>query len=131
MIHGIGIDIVKVERMRKAVERWGERFLRRVFTEEEIAYAYGKTEPWLSLSVRFAAKEALIKAIGSEIPVTLTDIEVTNSPGGSPSFRMKGAVKNFFEEKAIMTAHLSLSHERDYGVACVVLEKYPVASRKE
>jgi holo-[acyl-carrier protein] synthase len=123
MIHGIGIDIVNVERMRKAVERWGDRFLRRIFTEAEIAYSYKKAEPWLSLSVRFAAKEAFIKAIGSEISVTLTEIEVMNSAGGSPFFRMKGAVEAFFEEKAIRSAHLSLSHEREYGVACVVLEK--------
>jgi holo-[acyl-carrier protein] synthase len=123
MIHGIGIDIVNVERMRKAVERWGDRFLRRIFTEAEIAYSYKKAEPWLSLSVRFAAKEAFIKAIGSEISVALIDIEVMNSAGGSPFFRMKGAVEALFEEKAIRSAHLSLSHEREYGVACVVLEK--------
>ncbi len=123
MIHGIGIDMVKVERMKKAVERWGERFLRRVFTDDEIAYSYKKAEPWLSLSVRFAAKEAFIKAIGSEIAVALTDIEVMNSASGRPFFRMKDGVEAFFEEKAITCAHLSLSHEREYGVACVVLEK--------
>jgi holo-[acyl-carrier protein] synthase len=123
MIHGIGIDMVNVERMRKAVERWGDRFLRRVFTAGEIAYAYEKAEPWLSLSVRFAAKEAFIKAIGSEIAVALTDIEVVNSSSGRPFFRMKDGVEAFFKEKTIRCAHLSLSHEREYGVACVVLER--------
>jgi holo-[acyl-carrier protein] synthase len=123
MIHGIGIDMVNVERMRKAVERWGDKFLRRIFTDGEIAYAYGKAEPWLSLSVRFAAKEAFIKAIGSEISVAMTDIEVVNSASGRPFFRMKEGVEAFFKEKAIRFAHLSLSHEREYGVACVVLEK--------
>ena len=123
MIHGIGIDMVKVERMRKAVERWGERFLRRVFTDDEIAYSYKKAEPWLSLSVRFAAKEAFIKAIGSEIAVALTDIEVMNSASGRPFLTVKGGIGAFFEQKEIRCAHLSLSHEREYGVACVVLEK--------
>ena len=123
MIHGIGVDIVKVERMRKAVERWGERFLRRVFTGEEIAYAYGKAEPWPSLSVRFAAKEAFIKAIGSEVPLALTDVEVVNSGSGRPFLRMRGRAGELLEREAIRSAHLSLSHEREYGVACVVLER--------
>ncbi len=123
MIYGIGIDMVKSDRVKGAVERWGDRFLRRVFTENEIAYSYEKKEPFLSLSVRFAAKEAFIKAIGSEIPVALTDIEVMNYGSGRPFIEVKGRLKTFFEERSIRCAHLSLSHEREYGVACVVVEQ--------
>ncbi len=123
MIYGIGIDIVKTGRMKVAVERWGERFLRRVFTEQEIAYSYEKKEPFLSLSVRFAAKEALIKAIGSEFPVALTDIEVMNYGSGRPFIKVRGRLMTFFEERSIISAHLSLSHEREYGVACVIVEQ--------
>ncbi len=123
MIHGIGIDMVKIDRMKGAVERWGDRFLRRVFTENEIAYSYEKKDPFLSLSVRFAAKEAFIKAIGSEIPVALTDIEVMNYGSGRPFIVVKGGLRTFFEERSIKCAHLSLSHEREYGVACVVVEQ--------
>lgn len=123
MIYGIGIDMVKIERMKGAVERWGDRFLRRVFTENEIAYSYEKKEPFLSLSVRFAAKEAFIKAIGSEIPVALTDIEVMNYGSGRPFIEVKGGLGIFFEERSIRCVHLSLSHEREYGVACVVVEQ--------
>jgi holo-[acyl-carrier protein] synthase len=123
MIYGVGIDIVKIERMKAAVERWGKRFLGRVFTEDELAYCYGKNEPYLSLSVRFAAKEALIKAIGSEIPVSLRDIEIMNYADGRPVLNVAGRLKSFFEEKAIRRTHLSLSHEREFGVACVVLEQ--------
>ncbi|OGW26700.1 MAG: holo-[acyl-carrier-protein] synthase [Nitrospirae bacterium GWC2_42_7] len=122
MIYGIGVDIIKIDRMRKTVERWGEKFLQRVFTSNEIIYCYEKREPYLSLSVRFAAKEALIKAIGSEITVSLTDIEVMNYGSGRPFIKVKGRLESFFEEKSIRTAHLSLSHEHEYGVACVVLE---------
>ena len=122
MIYGIGVDIVKIDRMRKTVERWGEKFLERVFTSNEINYCYEKRDPSLSLSVRFAAKEALIKAIGSEISVSLTDIEVMNYGSGRPFIKVKGRLESFFEEKAIRSAHLSLSHEHEYGVACVVLE---------
>lgn len=123
MIYGIGIDLVKIERMKDVVERWGRRFLKRVFTEAEISYCYEKKNPYLSLAVRFAAKEALIKAIGSEIPVSLTDIEVINSENGKPVIKVNGRLERFFMEKGIKQTALSLSHEKDYGIACVVLGK--------
>jgi holo-[acyl-carrier protein] synthase len=123
MIYGIGIDIIKVERMKEAVERWGERFLQRVFTRDEIAYCYDKKDPFLSLSVRFAAKEALIKAMGSSPFIPLTDIEVVSGENGIPGVRPKGRLEEFFRDNTLRKAHLSLSHERDYGIAFVVLEK--------
>lgn len=123
MIYGVGIDLVKIERMKDVVERWGEKFLERVFTKTEISYCYEKKNSYLSLAVRFAAKEALIKAMGSEIPVSLTDIEVINSMKGKPIIKVNGRLEKFFREKAIMQISLSLSHEKDYGIACVVLEK--------
>jgi holo-[acyl-carrier protein] synthase len=123
MIYGVGIDLVKIERMKDVVEKWGKRFLERVFTEGEISYCYDKKEPYLSLAVRFAAKEALVKAIGSAIPVSLTDIEVINVDTGKPFLKINGRLEDFFKEKLIKKAHLSLSHEHEYGVACVVLEQ--------
>ncbi len=123
VIHGIGVDIVKVDRIRDAVDRWGERFLRRVFTEHEIAYSYKKKEPYLPLSVRFAAKEAFIKAISAEIHLALTEIEVINRAGGQPFIEVKGRLKTFFDDKSIRHVHLSMSHEHEFGVACVVVEK--------
>ncbi len=123
MIYGVGIDLVKIERMKDVVERWGRRFLDRVFTESEISYCYEKKNPYLSLSVRFAAKEALIKAIGSAVPVSLTDIEVANVNTGKPFLKVKGRLEDFFKEKSIKKAHLSLSHEHEYGVAFVILEQ--------
>lgn len=123
MVYGIGIDLVKIGRLKEVVERWGRKFLERVYTEAEIAYCYEKKDPYLSLAVRFAAKEAFIKAIGSEIPVSLTDIEVVNFGSGKPSIRASGRLNAFLENKGIRSAHLSLSHEREYGMACVVLER--------
>lgn len=123
MIYGIGIDLVKIQRMKEVVEKWGQRFLERVFTKGEIAYCYEKKEPYLSLAVRFAAKEALIKAIGSAVPVSLTDIEVMNVETGKPLLKINGKLEEFFQEKSIIHVHLSLSHEHEYGVACVVLEQ--------
>jgi holo-[acyl-carrier protein] synthase len=123
MIYGVGIDLIKIERMKEVVEKWGRRFLDRVFTEGEISYCYEKKEPYLSLAVRFAAKEALVKAIGSEFPVSLTDIEVVNVDTGKPFIKINGRLEDFFKEKMIRKAHLSLSHEREYGVALIVLEQ--------
>jgi holo-[acyl-carrier-protein] synthase len=123
MIYGVGIDLVKIERMKGIVEKWGQRFLNKVFTKEEISYCYDKKDPYLSLAARFAAKEALVKAIGSAGPVSLTDIEVVNIDTGKPFIKINGKLKDFFKEKAIKRAHLSLSHEHEYGVACVVLEQ--------
>lgn len=126
MIYGIGVDLIKVERMREAVERWGDKFLQRVFTEREIARCYKARDPHLSLAVRFAAKEALIKAVGTTAGASFRDIEVLNDELGKPYITVTGKLKVFFEIKDIRAAHLSLSHEKDYGVASVVLEKKAV-----
>ncbi len=123
MIYGIGIDIVKVERMREVIEKWGEKFLKRIFSEEELSYCYKKKNPYLSLAVRFAAKEAFIKAIGSEIVISFTDIKIINRDKGIPSVELRGRAKDLLKERAINKIHLSLSHEHDYSVACVILER--------
>lgn len=123
MIYGIGIDIIKIERMKLAVSRWNRKFLNRIFTENEILYAYEKKDPYLSLSVRFAAKEALIKAVGSAVPVSLKEIEILNQETGRPFINVTGRLRTFFENNTIRCTHVSLSHEREYGVACVVLEQ--------
>lgn len=127
MIYGIGIDLIKIERMKEVVDKWGEKFLRRVFTETEISYCYEKKDPWLSLAVRFAAKEAVIKAIGAKVAVPLTDIEVINQDNGRPVINAKGSLKEFMSDNSIKHIHLSLSHEKDYGTACAVLEKQDAA----
>jgi holo-[acyl-carrier protein] synthase len=123
MIYGIGIDIVHAERMRIIVGKWGERFLKRVFTESEITYCFRKKDPNLSLAVRFAAKEAFIKAIGAEIPVSFKDVEVVNTSTGKPSLVFSEKINTHFRNKKITSAHLSLSHDHEYGVASVILEQ--------
>jgi holo-[acyl-carrier protein] synthase len=122
MIYGIGIDLVKIRRMKTAVEKWGDKFLKRIFTNKEISYCFERKEPHFSLAVRFAGKEALIKAIGSEVFIPLTDIEILNFENGKPFIHARGKLKEFFNEKSIQQCHLSLSHEREFGIACVVLE---------
>jgi holo-[acyl-carrier protein] synthase len=123
VIFGIGTDIVRTDRLRSAVERWGERLLKRVFTDREISYAYQKKDPFLSLAARFAAKEALIKAIGKRCAVAFSDIEIINSETGDPSIRPRGNLRTYFENENVRHAHVSLSHEDDYSIAFVIVEK--------
>lgn len=122
MIYGTGIDIVKTQRIREAAERWGDKFLERVFTHDEIGYAYKKKDPFLSLSVRFAAKEAFIKALSHDQNIPLLDIEVRNQDNGRPMLELHGKTKEFLKQKEIRSIHLSLSHEKDYCIASVVIE---------
>jgi len=123
MVYGIGIDIVRTKRIKEVIEKWGKRFLERVYTENEIAYCYQKRSPYLSLAVRFAAKEAFIKAIGSEIIVSLNEIEVINLGSGKPVIKLNVKLDNYLTNKMISNINISLSHEHDYAVACVILEQ--------
>jgi len=122
MIYGIGIDLVKIGRMKDAHEKWGLKFFEKFLTVNEIAYCFEKKDPYLSAGVRFAAKEAIVKAIGSEVFVNLKDIEVMNDEKGKPSIKVHGGLEKFFRDKEIRRCHLSLSHEKEFGVASVVLE---------
>jgi holo-[acyl-carrier protein] synthase len=122
VIRGVGTDIVKIDRLRKSTDKLGRRFLEKIFTEEEIKHCYRKKDPFPSLAVRFAAKEALIKALPTETGVTFKDIDVKNTANGKPSIIVGERLKVIFDENNINSAHLSLSHEKEYGVAIVVLE---------
>lgn len=112
--------------MREAVEKWGEKFLQRVFTPHEIVYCYHKSDPFPSLSVRFAAKEAVIKASGSRTSIPFIDIEVVNDERGNPTIQPRGVLEAFLRENALSKVHLSLSHEKEYGIAFVVLERQDI-----
>lgn len=115
MVVGVGIDIVKIEKMKKAIKRWGPDFLDRVFNKEELAHiAKGKMYNQ-RLAARFAAKEAVIKALAKDQPLALTDIFILNRDNGAPFCRFK---KNLGVE--IM---LSISHIEEYAVACAVAQK--------
>lgn len=132
MIHGIGTDIVEIKRVRDAVEKWGERFLKKIFTESEISYCYKKKDPSPHLAVRFAAKEAVVKALSNSAHkaqsaerglkfANLKNIEVLNQPTGKPFINLLGSLKASFHDKFII--HLTLTHERSYAIATVVLER--------
>lgn len=116
-----GVDLVEIERVRRAVDRHGERFLGRVFTRSERDACGGRIE---SLAVRFAAKEAVAKALGTGIwqqDICWTDLEILrNEVSGEPSIRLHGAAARRAAELATHTWSLSLSHDRERAIAFVV-----------
>jgi holo-[acyl-carrier protein] synthase len=115
MIIGIGIDIIEVGRVRKAVERT-PRFVDRVFTPAEIAYSEGKASRFQHLAARFAAKEAFFKAIGRR--AGWTDVETVNEDSGRPHIVIRSG-----EDFGFTRSHLSLTHVAETAVAVVVLER--------
>ena len=123
MIEGIGVDLVKIERIAKAAARWQERFLQRVFTSRELDYCYRHRSPYPYLAARFAAKEALAKALGTGLGqgIGWQDIEVLSDGKSPPLLKYKGRVRERLE--SIRRVHLSISHDGEYAIAQVVLEK--------
>lgn len=122
MLKGIGLDIVDVLRIRKAAEKWERKFLQKVFTLGEINYCLEKKESYQSLAARFAAKEALVKALGIGFQgVTWQDIEVKNDNLGKPCLILNGKAKEVAEQQGIKEIFLSLSHCQEYAVAQVIL----------
>ncbi|HIE36188.1 MAG TPA: holo-[acyl-carrier-protein] synthase [Candidatus Omnitrophica bacterium] len=115
MILGIGIDIIKIEKIRKTIERWGKEFLERVFEKEEIENIYKGKIYYQRLAARFAAKEAIIKAFSKNISLAFKDILILNRKNGAPYCKFK---KNLEVE-----VFLSLTHIEDYAVACAVVQK--------
>lgn len=124
MIAGIGTDIVEIERMRAAVNRWGDTFLKRIFSESEISYCFSKRDPCTNLSGRFAAKEAAVKALSGVINgrnIYIRDIEVMNGLSGKPYIVLAEDIESLIDDTIIL--HISLSHERSYAIATVIVEK--------
>ncbi len=123
MIYGVGTDIVAIARMDDFWRRHGERGLEKLLAPEERAECRTSTQPARFLAKRFAAKEALGKALGIGVrtPATLPAIVITHDAQGKPSFDFAPELAAFVNERGL-TAHLSISDEREYAVAFVVLE---------
>ncbi|MEK6589821.1 MAG: holo-ACP synthase [Nitrospinota bacterium] len=123
MIAGVGVDIVKIERIKGAVDKWGERFIERVFTEGEKKYSFRKYNPYPHFAARFACKEALVKAlgIGFRMGIKWRDIELIRHENGKPEARLQGTVKKFADQRGINNIMVSVSHDTDYAIAYVLL----------
>ena len=129
MIYGIGNDICDVRRIRASLERHGERFAARILSDTELATWRSRSARWPERGVRFvatrfSAKEAFSKAIGlgMVMPMTWRNCEVANLPSGQPTIVLHGALKDWFEARALRV-HLSLSDETDYAASFCVVEQ--------
>ena len=123
MIFGVGTDLVEIGRIQKAIEK-NPRFLQKVYTEEEIRYCQRKKNPWQSFAARFAAKEAVSKALGTGLgKIGLTDIEVQNQSTGQPQIVLHGAAQIFAQTHGIKRVHISLSHSEVYAIATAIVEE--------
>ena len=124
MIVGTGVDLAEVPRIRAAMERFGDRFRRRIFTDREIAYVERKANKYERYAARFAAKEAGMKAIGTgwRHGVTWHDFEVANLPSGKPTLRLGGVAAEVARRLGVTGIALSLTHTAELGMAHVILE---------
>ena len=124
MIVGTGIDIAEVPRIAEAIQRHGQRFLHRVFTEGEIAYCDSKANRIERYAARFAAKEAGMKALGTgwNHGVRWRDVEVCRVPGGRPTIAFHGKAAEFAAKLGTKNVALSLSHTAEQAIAQVILE---------
>lgn len=123
MIIGVGVDLVSIERISRVYKKYPERFLMRIFTDREMASFKEHGSSLASLAARFAAKEAVLKAIGCGIgPAALKDVEIITSPGKQPQVKLLAAALNLAGERGINAFSLSMTHEPPF--ACAIVAAY-------
>jgi holo-[acyl-carrier protein] synthase len=125
MIHGTGIDIMEVERVNALMDKAGDRFLRRWFGDDEIAYCIARISPSQHFAARLAAKEACVKALRPEWSgkILLREITVVNDAAGAPSLRLSGRAAEMAGQAGITGFFVSLTHTRSYAAASVIAIK--------
>jgi holo-[acyl-carrier protein] synthase len=123
VIAGPGIDIVEIPRMREAVEKWGDNFISKIFTDREVKYSTSKRFSEQHFAARFAAKEAVVKAFGepNKSPIRWTEIEVINDREGKPVIEFRGDALKLKKKKRVDEVIVSMSHSKNYAVASVIL----------
>lgn len=122
-VRGIGIDVVQISRMREVIARWEERFLRRVFTDGEIAYCRARRDPVPHFAARFAAKEAGLKALGTGLRfgIQWRELEVVRERGQAPTLQLRGRSHEIGRARGGSRMLLALTHDGDYAVAQAML----------
>jgi len=120
----IGVDLVECARIERSIERFGEKFLHRVFTDGEIEYSMSMKFPARHLAARFAAKEAVSKAFGTGIGKSMgwRDIDVRKKPSGEPFLVFGGGAEKLAQTRGVTNALITLSHSDQHAVATIVLE---------
>lgn len=124
MIHGTGVDIIQISRIQKSLEKYAQRFEERVFTRREIDYCRSRPEPFKHFAARFAAKEAVLKSLGTGMAegITWKDLEILTLESGQPTLNITGRCREICESLNLKGIHISMSHDNLYAVAQAVAE---------
>ena len=124
MIYGVGTDLIEIQRIDRALKRFGERFARRILCEPELRRFRAHRQPAAYLAKRFAAKEAFTKALGTGIhaPANWHGVWVKNLPSGKPVLEFSDSLSTLLKQRKILHSHLSLTDERGIAMATVILE---------
>ena len=122
-LQAIGIDIVEIKRLSRVSKKWGDGFLKKVYTDRELAYARSKRFPYQHLAARFAAKEAIFKALGEVEKnfVGWKNVEILNDAYGKPVVHWHGAAETARRKRKLKNVVVSLSHTENYAVASAML----------
>jgi holo-[acyl-carrier protein] synthase len=125
MILGIGIDLVNIARIERIIEKWGDKFKKKAFSESEIKYAEGYNKSYEHFAANFAVKEAFFKAIGRGFrgDMRIHDVEVLRDDNGKPYINLHGRARQSTDLLGVSSIHTSISHDVEYSVAVVILEK--------
>ena len=121
---GIGVDLIECDRIQRSLDRFGEKFLHRVFTDGEIEYSMSMKFPARHLAARFAGKEAVAKAFGTGIGKAMgwRNIDIRKKKSGEPFLVFSGPAQELATKRGVTTALITLSHTDHHAMACVVLE---------
>jgi len=124
MITGIGIDVIQNERIRDSIQRFGDRFLKRIYTEGEIEYCRKCAQPEIHYAARFAAKEAAFKALGTGWAggIKWKDVEVVRMPTGKPELHLHGEASSYAASVGANRFYVSLTHDQLVSCAVVIME---------
>jgi holo-[acyl-carrier protein] synthase len=124
MIKGIGVDTIELHRIERIYAEYGERFLNRIYADEERRYALRYKDPIPRLAARFAAKEACMKALGTgwNQGVRWRDIVVTNAPSGQPTLTLHGKARDYADRLSVDVIHITITHDREHAMVMVILE---------
>lgn len=123
MILGLGIDIIEIERVKDSIDKFGDKFLNKLFTEKEIEYCSSKPNKYQHYAARFAAKEAVAKALttGWNHEFNFKFVEIFNEPNGMPKVNLHGSLKSFLENDKELK--ISITHSRDYAACVAIIQR--------
>ena len=125
MIIGTGIDIVEIDRIKRSIIKYSDRFKNKVFTQKEIDYCHSQADPAKHFAARFSVKEAVLKCFGTGMTggILWKDVEVENKKSGQPTLNLYGKGKELFNQLKIKHIHISITHDKSYAVAHAIAEK--------